>query len=148
MSDRRQRTETRVRREARDADRRAPRQDVGRVEHVEAFQEADRVFADEVLPGVEAFREMMETRRKVSVTAYPDHVEGPQVVVQIPREDGRLTATLHVDVTPEGIRPSWEVQSTGRVNTRWIDKIRGGAGALTQERVLAKLTEIATTDFS
>ncbi|MCC7021929.1 MAG: hypothetical protein IT338_03835, partial [Thermomicrobiales bacterium] len=71
MSDRRHRTETRVRREARDADRRAPRQDVGRVEHVEAFQEADRVFADEVLPGVEAFREMMETRRKVSVTAYP-----------------------------------------------------------------------------
>ena len=82
------------------------------------------------------------------MTAYPDHVEGPQVVVQIPREDGRLTATLHVDVTPEGIRPSWEVQSTGRVNTRWIDKIRGGAGALTQESVLAKLTEIATTDFS
>jgi hypothetical protein len=40
------------------------------------------------------------------------------------------------------------VQSTGRVNTRWIDKIRGGAGALTQESVLAKLTEIATTDFS
>jgi hypothetical protein len=148
MRDRLQRTAGQAKREPRNDDRRAPMQDMGRAEHAEAFQEADRIFADEVLPGVEAFREAMETRRKVSVTAYPDHVEGPQIVVQIPREDGRLTATLHVDVTPEGIRPSWEVQSTGRVNTRWIDKIRGGAGALTQESVLAKLTEIATTDFS
>lgn len=148
MSDRRQRAAKQARREPREADRRAPMQDMGRVEHAEAFQEADRVFADEVLPGVEAFREAMETRRKVSVTAYPDHVEGPQVVVQIPREDGRLTATLHVDVMPEGIRPYWEVQSTGRVTTRWIDKLRGGAQALTRDSVLAKLTEIATTDFS
>ncbi len=113
------------------------------------LREVQMAFAIEVIPGIEDFRAYMgEQNRRLDVTKYLDHVEGPQIVVQIARADGRITATLIAEVTPAGIRPYWDVQSTGRVTTHWIARQPGGVSDLTREHVLQKLIELYTTDFS
>ncbi len=91
---------------------------------------------------------MAEQNRKLEVAAYLDHIEGPQIVVHISRADGRITATLIAEVTEAGIRPYWDVRSTGRFNTHWTENVRGGLDGLTREAVTAKLIELYQTDFS
>lgn len=113
------------------------------------FQQAGAIMATEALPGIEAFRAYMAAQqRKLEVVPFLDHVEGPQIVVHISRPDGRITATLIVEVTPTGIQPYWDVDSTGRVKTHWTENVPRGPAGLTREHVLAKLTELYLTDFS
>jgi hypothetical protein len=113
------------------------------------FEQAGAIMADEALPGIEAFRAYMAAQqRKLEVAPFLDHIEGPQIVVHISRPDGRITATLIAEVTADGIQPSWDVRSTGRVKTHWVEKIADGPAGLTRDHVLQKLTELYATDFS
>jgi hypothetical protein len=107
------------------------------------------LLTEQALPAIDDFRDYMaEQNRKLEVASYLDHIEGPQIVIHISRADGRITATLIAEVTPAGIRPSWDVQSTGRFNTRWTEPVRSGVDGLTRESMLAKLIELYHTDFS
>ena len=127
----------------------APETDEQRARLDAELRDAHAAFATEVMPGIEDFRAYMaEQNRKVDVTPYLDHVEGPQIVVQISRADGRITATLIAEITPAGVRPYWDVQSTGRVTTHWIERLPRGISDLTRNHVLQKLIELYTTDFS
>lgn len=113
------------------------------------FERARDLLTEQALPGIEDFRAYMaEQNRKLDVAPFLDHIEGPQIMIHISRPDGRITATLIAEVTPAGIRPSWDVRSTGRFNTRWTEPVRGGADGLTRDSVLAKLIELYHTDFS
>ncbi len=113
------------------------------------LERARAVITDEVLPAVETFREyMLAQNRKLEVTSYLDHIEGPQVVVKIARKDGQIAATLNAEVTETGIRPYWQAQSTGRFKTGWTEPVRGGLEGLTHDAVVEKLTEFYLTDFS
>ncbi len=113
------------------------------------FACARDLLAEQALPGIEDFRAYMaEQNRKLEVAPFLDHIEGPQIMIHISRPDGRITATLIAEVTPNGIRPSWDVRSTGRFNTRWTESIPGGLDSLTRESVTQKLTEFYLTDFS
>lgn len=123
--------------------------DLGRGAVAADLERARATVAEEVLPATEIFREfMLEQNRKLEVTSYLDHIEGPQVVVKIARKDGQIAATLNVEVTDAGIRPFWDAQSTGRFKTRWTETVRGGLEGLTRDAVVAKLTEFYLTDFS
>jgi hypothetical protein len=114
-----------------------------------SFELARALVVNEVLPGVEDFREYMATQnRRLEVTAYLDHIEGPQVVVHISRPDGRITATLIAEVTPDGILPYWDARATGRFKTHWTEHVPGGASGLTRDHILEKLKELYATDFS
>ena len=113
------------------------------------FARARDLLTEQALPGIEDFRAYMaEQNRKLEVAPFLDHIEGPQIMIHISRPDGRITATLIAEVTPAGIRPSWDVRSTGRFNTRWTESIPGGLDSLTRESVTQKLTEFYLTDFS
>jgi hypothetical protein len=113
------------------------------------LERARTVMIAEVLPATESFRDyMLEQNRKLEVTTYLDHIEGPQIVVKISRKDGQITATLNAEVTEAGIRPFWQAQSTGRFKTRWTEPVRGGLDGLTHDAVVEKLTEFFLTDFS
>jgi hypothetical protein len=149
MSERRKRTGNRSARRGRDSIRPLPIDDADPAEREAYFRQAGSLFADEVLPGIEVFREyMLEQNRKLQVTPYLDHIEGPQVVVHIARPDGRISATLIAEVTPDGIQPYWDVTSTGRFKTHWTEIVPGGPAGLTRDNVLQKLTELYNTDFS
>ena len=111
--------------------------------------QARDLLTEQALPGIEDFREYMAAQnRKLEVASYLDHIEGPQIVVHISRQDGRITATLIAEVTEAGIRPFWDVRSTGRFNTHWTENVRGGVDGLTREAVTKKLTEFYLTDFA
>ena len=113
------------------------------------LERARAVMTAEVLPATETFREfMLDQNRKLEVTSYLDHIEGPQIVVKISRKDGQITATLNAEVTEAGVRPFWEAQSTGRFKTRWTEPVSDGLDGLTHDAVVAKLTEFYLTDFS
>lgn len=113
------------------------------------FRQASSLFADQVFPGIEAFRKYMAAQqRKLEVMTFLDHIEGPQIMVHISRPDGRITATLIAEVSPAGIHPYWDVTSTGRVKTHWTEVVPGSAAGLTRDHVLQKLTELYNTDFS
>lgn len=149
MSDRRKRAVQRNGKKLRASDPAMPLTEPEQAQRDAWFQQAGAIVTGEVLPGIDAFREYMGAQqRKVEVVSYLDHIEGPQVVVHISRPDGRITATLIAEVTFDGIQPSWDVRSTGRVKTHWVDKIPGGPAALTRDHVLEKLTELYLTDFS
>ena len=127
----------------------APDPEAGQDQREADFARARALFAAEVLPGVADFRAYMATQnRKMEATLFLDHIEGPQIIVTIARPDGVITATLLAAVTQDGIRPYWDVRSTGRVKTGWVENIRGGVGGLTRDHVREKLTELFTTDFS
>lgn len=146
MSDRRKRAGNRSERRER-----ASNQDVAGdpAQRETWLQQAGVIVADEVLPGIEAFGAFMaEQQRKLAVMPFLDHIEGPQIIVQIFRPDGRITATLNVAVTPTGIHPYWQGESTGRIKTRWTEQVPGGGAGLTRDTVLAKLTDFYLTDFS
>lgn len=110
---------------------------------------ARAILEAEALPALEEFRTYMaQQQRKLEVSPYLDHIEGPQIVVGIQRADGQITATLIADVQAHEMQPTWDVRSTGRVKTRWVEKIPGGAEGLTQERILQRLVDLYLTDFS
>lgn len=103
----------------------------------------------EALPALEEFRTYMaQQQRKLEVAHYLDHIEGPRIVVGIQRADGQIAATLIVDVQSGETVPSWDVRSTGKVKTRWVEKIPGGMAGLTQASILQRLIELYLTDFS
>jgi hypothetical protein len=113
------------------------------------FQKARAIFADEIFPGIDLFRAFMAAEnRRVEVAPFLDHIEGPQIIVHISRKDGRIIATLIAAVTSDGVEPYWDVQSTGRVKTHWMEKIPGGLKGLTRDHVLETLKDLYATDFS
>lgn len=149
MSERRKRTGNRSARRGRDSIRPLPLDDVDPSARDADFRQAGSLFADEVLPGIEDFREYMAAQqRKLEVMPFLDHIEGPQIMVHISRPDGRIIATLIAEVTPDGIQPYWDVTSTGRVKTHWTEIVPDGPTGLTRDHVLQKLTELYNTDFS
>jgi hypothetical protein len=149
MTDRKQRVASKKTKSRRPRAQRTPLVEADRARLEADLQQASMVFAREVLPGIDAFRRFMAREsRKVEVAPFLDHIEGPQIIVNISRKDGQITATLIAEVTPDGIAPYWDVQSTGRVRTHWTEKIPAGLGGLTQQHVLEKLTELYATDFS
>lgn len=124
-------------------------EDDQRAELAADLARAREILTDRAIPGVDDFRTfMLEQNRKLELAAYLDHIEGPQLVVHISRADGRITATLIAEVTAAGIRPYWDVQSSGRFTTRWTESVRGGVDDLSREYVTRKLTEFYNTDFS
>lgn len=110
---------------------------------------ARAMVTSQVVPAVEAFRDfMLEQNRKLEVATFLDHIEGPQIMLQISRPDGRITATFIAEVTAAGIRPYWDATSTGRVKTHWTENVPGGAAGVTRDGVLEKLKDLYHTDFS
>jgi hypothetical protein len=149
MSERRKRTGNRSARRGRDSIQPLPLDDADGSARDAFFRQAGSLVTDEVFPAIEAFRGyMLEQNRKLQVTPFLDHIEGPQVVVHISRPDGRIAATLIAEITPEGIQPFWDVTSTGRFKTHWTEIVPGGPAGLTRDYVLQKLTEFYNTDFS
>lgn len=115
----------------------------------ERAAKARAILEAEALPALEEFRAYMaQQQRKLEVSTYLDHIEGPQIVVGIQRADGQITATLIADVQSRELQPTWDVRSTGRVKTHWVEKVPGGAEGLTQERILQRLIALYLTDFS
>jgi hypothetical protein len=126
-----------------------PHEEVDPEQRDAAFAQARTLVTDQVLPALDDFRTYMAAQnRKLEVVPYLDHIEGPQVVVHISRADGRITATFVAEVTADGVRPFWDVRSTGRVKTHWVEQIPGGTNGVTQDHVLTRLTELYNTDFS
>ena len=111
--------------------------------------EARALLEAEALPAIEDFKPyMLVNNSKIEVSSFVDHIEGPQIVVQIGRPDGRITATLIADITSGQIVPTWDALSTGRFKTRWQEKVPGGTAGVTREAILQRLKDLHTTDFS
>lgn len=145
----RQRRQTGRKTTRRQAPQEEPSSPVDPAQHHAAMEAALGLIEDQVLPALEDFRAfMLEQNRRLEVTNYLDHIEGPQVVVQISRPDGKITATFIAEVTADGIRPYWDATSTGRFKTRWTEIVPGGAQGVTREGTLEKLQEFYNTDFS
>jgi hypothetical protein len=111
--------------------------------------EARALLEAEALPAIEDFKTyMVEHNSKIEVEPFLDHIEGPQIMINIGRPDGRITATLIADITSGHIVPKWDARSTGRFKTHWEEKIPGGTAGVTHEAVLQRLKDLHTTDFS
>jgi hypothetical protein len=111
--------------------------------------EARALLEAEALPAIEDFKSyMVEHNSKIEVEPFLDHIEGPQIMIQIGRPDGRITATLIAEITSGKIVPMWDARSTGRFKTHWVEKIPGGTADVTREAVLQRLKDLHTTDFS
>ncbi|MEZ4563268.1 MAG: hypothetical protein R2853_11070 [Thermomicrobiales bacterium] len=110
--------------------------------------EARALLEAEALPAIEDFRPyMLDHNSKLEVAPFLDHIDGPQIMIQIGRPDGHHR---HPDrgnhQRPD--RAGLGRPQLSRFKTGWVEKVPGGAAGVTREAVLQRLKDLHTTDFS